>query len=83
MLGLLDRATKLTTPRRKTGAIADNVRQRLNAAVAEGDPQTWQRMSAPPAILILLQMGPIGASISRAWDNIAGRAGLYDYEEIR
>ena len=33
MLGLLDRATKLTTPRRKTGAIADNVRQRLNAAV--------------------------------------------------
>ena len=58
MLGLLDRATKLTTPRRKTGAIADNVRQRLNAAVAEGDPQTWQRMSAPPAILILVQMEP-------------------------
>ena len=84
MLGLLDRATKLTTPRRKTGAIADNVRQRLNAAVAEGDPQTWQRISAPPAILILLQMGPNRSiHFSRLGQYSRPRTRLYGYMETR
>jgi len=46
MLGLLDRATKLTTPGEKRGRSLTVVRQRLDAAVAEDDPQTWQRISA-------------------------------------